>query len=250
MRASARRSLHEHQAFDRTAIAVAGEAALVSTPEDEHVEDDSKQARKRRRRESKLRQDAERSPDSWERFRILSDAVGEARHVVDLADHKARYALVIIGVINAGAFALMARGHLIQDLSPAGKPWLVGLLVAYAALTVAFVLHAIDCLRPRRLDTAWTGGKAITASGVVLRGQPTPLGLLFWEAVGRRDLVDYRRAWDQVQMAQINAEAEAIFHTLAGVIAAKYRALRRLYLGLGVLVAVAAVLLGVSVYLG
>jgi hypothetical protein len=44
-------------------------------------------------------------------------------------------------------------------------------------------------------------------------------------------------------MAQINAEAEAIFHTLSRALAAKVSALHRLYVGLVVLVVVAFAIL-------
>ncbi len=66
------------------------------------ADDHDKAARKRRKSEAKLRRDAERPPESFERFRILAELVNEGRRVVELADHKARYALVVIGVLNAG----------------------------------------------------------------------------------------------------------------------------------------------------
>lgn len=44
-----------------------------------------KQARKAHKREAKLRRELERWPDSFERFRILMEAVSEGRQVVDLA---------------------------------------------------------------------------------------------------------------------------------------------------------------------
>ena len=113
-----------------------------------------KQSRKRRKREAKVRRDSERPPNSFERFRILMELISEGRQVVDLADHKARYALVVMGVLNAGVFLLMSRAHLFADLPQSVKPWLLGFLITYAALSFVFVLHAIDCLRPRRLHYA------------------------------------------------------------------------------------------------
>ena len=46
---------------------------------------------------------------SSERFRILIEMVSEGRQVVDLADHKARYALVMMGVLNAGSVSCRGR---------------------------------------------------------------------------------------------------------------------------------------------
>ena len=44
--------------------------------------------RKGRKREAKRRRDAQRLPDSYERFKILLEVIGEQRHVVDLEDHR------------------------------------------------------------------------------------------------------------------------------------------------------------------
>jgi len=197
-----------------------------------------KRARKRRKREARLRRDSERPPGSFERFRILMEMIGEGRQVVELADHKARYALVVMGVLNAGVFVLMSRAHLIADLSQSVKPWLLGFLVAYAALSFVFVLHAIDCLRPRQLHYAQllsgTAGPAARDAG---------RGIMYWEAIADYDLEAYRQAWGRVNMERINGEVVVIAHRLALLIRAKYAALGRLYAGLVILVVLAAMLL-------
>jgi hypothetical protein len=46
--------------------------------------------RKARNRGTRRRRDAQRPPDSYERFKILLQVIGEQRHVVDLEDHRAR----------------------------------------------------------------------------------------------------------------------------------------------------------------
>jgi hypothetical protein len=188
-------------------------------------------ARKRRKREAKLLRDATRPPRSLERWRILMDVVDEGRRVAELADHKARYALVVMGALNAGVFLVLSRAHLISDLPPALKPWLIGVLVAYAGLSCLFVYHAIQCLRPRWLrDAAGQGGGA----------SPAPLGLLHWESIGKYDEKAYRSAWNSVRMDQLNGEVVVISHHLSLLIGHKYRALARLYRGLAVLVILAA----------
>lgn len=194
--------------------------------------DGEKAARRQRKQEAKLRRDAERPPRSMERWRILMDIIDEARRVVELVDHKARYALVIMGVLNAGAFLILSRARLFSDLSPAIKPWMIGLLVLYAGLSCLFVFNAIDCLRPRQLrDT----GMFPTA------GPHGPLGLLYWELIGSYDLAGYQRAWSTVRLEQLNSELVLISHHLSRLIGKKYRALGRLYWGLGVLVILALV---------
>ncbi len=204
-----------------------------------------KQARKLRKREARLRRDAERPPASFERFRILAELVNEGRQVVDLADHKARYSLVVMGILNAGVFFLMSRSHLFGNLSPGVKPWLIGLAVVYVALTFLFVFYAVDTLRPRRLRYA--GTMASDDSSGEGRG---PRGILFWETIATYELDAYRRAWSDARMEQLNAEAVIIAHHQARLIRAKYVALGRLYLGLAVLVALAGMLLAVFTMLG
>jgi len=198
---------------------------------------EGKRARRLEKAEARIRLQAALPPEPFDRFRIITECISEARQVVDLSDHRARYALVIIGVLNAGVFALISRSHLLAALTPAVKSGLVGMLIVYGVLTMAFVLHAIECLRPRPLDRALPGVPAPPGT--------EPLGLLFWEVVGRQDLASFHAKWDRVRMAQINREAEAIFHTLSGVVRAKYRALHRLYLGLVVLVVLATLVVGV-----
>jgi hypothetical protein len=84
----------------------------------------------------------------------------------------------------------------------------------------------VDCLRP------WPPHYA-ELLGDGRRSRPGPLGVLYWEAIARYDLGAFRRAWGEVRMDQLNAEVVIIAHRMAGVIRAKYRALGRLYWGLG-----------------
>jgi hypothetical protein len=200
-----------------------------------------KHAEKHERREQKVREHADRPPEPWDRFRILIEAISEGRQVIDLTDHRARYALVVLGVLNAGAFAFISRAHLLGGLPRPAKLWAVGLLLFYGLLNLVFILHAIDCLRPRSLS------HAVPPEGPLREGRPMPvhrpLGIMFWESVAKMDLVTYHRAWDHAVMGQVNAEAEAVFHTMARVIQAKYRALHRLYAGLAGLVILAFCLL-------
>ena len=206
---------------------------------------DNKKARKRHKRELKLRRDAGRPPDSFERWRILTELINEGRQVVDLADHKARYALVIMGALNAGVFFLMSRAHLFGDLPPDVKPWMIGFLLVYAALTFLFVWHAVDCLRPRQLHYAEKlPGVATGSDGAA------PRGLLYWEAIAAYDLQAYQRAWSGARMEALNAEVVVIAYHLARLIRSKYLALGRLYVGLAALIVLAGMLLGAFTLFG
>ncbi|MGE0440211.1 MAG: Pycsar system effector family protein [Gemmatimonadales bacterium] len=190
-----------------------------------------KARRKLKKRQARLLKDAGRQPRGFERWRMITEVAGELRHVVDLVDHKARYALIILGALNAAVFFVLSRGHVIGTLPASARPWILGFLAVYAALTFVFVLYAIDCLRPRLLARVGPPGD-----------HPTR-GLLYWETIARYGLADYRRAWSEAHLDEINAEAVVIVHHLAHLLVEKYRALGRLYLGLVILAALAMITL-------
>lgn len=190
-----------------------------------------KAERRRQKREEKLRCDAVRRPDSWERFRILLEVVDQQRNVIEIVDHKARYALIILGVLNAIIFVLAGRGGVFQHMPDSIRPWLVAVIAIYSGLTFVFVLHAIDCLRPREIR----GKGSVHRAGIP--------GLLFWEGIVQHERAAYQREWADVRMDQLNTEAMVVAHRVSQLVQAKYRALHRLYNGLVVLVALCTLLL-------
>jgi hypothetical protein len=182
------------------------------------------QDRKARKREAKRWRDARRPPDSYERFKIMLDVLGEQRHVVDMEDHRARYSMIIMGAINAAMYLLATRVVHSGQLPGGAEVWVVVVGLAYAAASVLFILAVIDCLRPRSLERK---------------------GILHWEGALMHDLAEYETAWRDVRMDQLNREAVHIAHLLARMIDEKYRANRRLYRWLMVLIVLGAVVLGI-----
>jgi hypothetical protein len=210
---------------------------------DEQSDSHDKATRKQRKREAKIRRDAERPPASFERFRILAELVKEGRQIIDLVDHRARYALVVIGALNAAVFILMSRGDLFATALLPGRPWLMAILAVYAAVTVLFVYYAVDCMRPRRMHYA----HLMNANGSAASSGPHgPRGLLYWETIANYDLDGYRRSWSAAHMDQLNAEVVIIAHEQALLIREKYRVLGRLYSGLAILVLLAGALVGIG----
>ena len=47
--------------------------------------------------------------DGWERYRALNDAMDEAYEVMDLSNREARFALLVMGVLNAGVLISASR---------------------------------------------------------------------------------------------------------------------------------------------
>jgi uncharacterized protein YjiK len=201
----------------------------------------ARRERKLLRKAEKAARDAHRPLDSWERYRALVDAFEDATDLIDLADHKARFALVIMGALNAVLFIVATRSEFASAL-PAGLwPWAAAYLVAYVLVALYFFMQAIESLRPRKAHPhiPYPGEGALAEH---------PVGLRFYEDILERDLAAYRRAWGEVQIGQINNEVAVQVHGLARINQAKYLALRRLYAGLQLMTLMAGVALSVLAY--
>ena len=193
---------------------------------------------KRRKKEAKLLAEQARSLDPWERYRTLVDALEEGMDLVELADRKARFALVIMGALNISFFFLVTRAELIDVLPAALRPFLGFYLLIYAGVALFFFLEAIEALKPRRFRPQ----HAVPRRGWA---EHFPEGLRYYEDVVLRDLEAYRRAWREVRFGQLNAELAVQNHVMARINSDKFRSLRRLYGGLRVLTLLAGGLLAV-----
>ena len=88
---------------------------------------------KRRKKEARLLADSVRGLDPWERYRALVDSLEEAMDLVELADRKARFALVIMGALNIAFFFLATRAEIVEYLPLWLRPFLGFYLLVYAA---------------------------------------------------------------------------------------------------------------------
>jgi hypothetical protein len=212
------------------------------------AEPESGKAQQRTEEEKALKQearrlrDAHRPLDSWERYRALRDALDEGLDLVDLADHKARFALVIMGALNVALFFVGARSELLERIQGSAATWLWGYLTIYVLLGAYFLVQAIESLRPRASHPRLPGNGEIDE-------EEYPLGLRFFQDVQSRDLAGHLKAWREIRIGQLNAELARQTYALAQINRLKYAALRRLYLSLKVMTLLAAglVLLGMFV---
>lgn len=169
--------------------------------------------------------DAHRPLDPKERYRALNDAFDLQQDLIDLGDHKARFALVIMGGLNGVTFLLVARSGAVAALPAALLPWFAGYLALYAVCAVYFFFQAIESLKPRIYSAS---------------ADPKLPGLRFFEGILGRRTDEYRSAWNGASMEQLNEEIAEQIHALSRINRAKYAALRRLYLGLQVLTVLTA----------
>jgi len=211
-----------------------GPSAPIAPGGADQLDDDSK----RRRKEAKLLAESTRPLDPRERYRALVDSLEEAQDLVELADRKARFALVIMGALNIAFFFLATRAEIVDYLPVRLRPFLGFYLLLYAAVALFFFLEAIESLRPRRfrpqLPYPGEGGP-----------EHYPQGLRYHEDIVQRDIEAFRRAWREVRFGQLNAELSVQNHVMARINVDKYRSLRRLYGGLRVLTLLAGGLLAI-----
>ena len=203
-----------------------GQATLSSPfPRTAYVEEESKADRRRRKDAERLLET--RLLDPWERYRALSDHVDHLLDVTELADRKTRFALVILGALNAVNVLIAIRAPELgaDTLSPMV---LQSYVTGYVLLSLYAAVFAILALRPRSQEM----------DGAAVQSVPTGMSLL----AGAPDAEAYYDNWKQAEVSQLNRELAIRSHLLARANTEKFQALRRVYQGLLVLVALTAVL--------
>jgi hypothetical protein len=172
-----------------------------------------------------------------QRYRALLAILKMETDFLDLADKKARFALVIVGVLNAVAVVFVVRGGV--ELLPTAGAWALVVraeLAAYAVATVYYIWQAIESLRPRG-----TIGRPTAA----LPMQITPgesMRVVFHADIARRDRLQFRGLWDELRMDNLNTELADQLYMVSRINVEKYDALARLYRGVGAMTVLLTVL--------
>ena len=184
--------------------------------------------------------DGDRPLDAWERNRSLNDAIDEAYDLIDISNREARFALILMGSLNAFLVLAATRSDWLDQLD-AQQRWLTGILAGvYAVVAVYFVLEAIQALRPGRFRPnlgAWSPDSP-----------DYPQGVRYFEDVVQRDVLSHWRAWSEVRVDQLNAELAVQLHSLCIKNQATRTSLRRLYSGLRVMTLLITALIALFVY--
>lgn len=178
--------------------------------------------------------------DEWERYRALNDAMGEAYQVLDISNREARFALMLMGGLNAIVVLAATRSEILAVLDPRQRVWAAGLLGLYAIIAVYFLLQAIEALRPGRFRPKLGDWQEAT--------DDFPRRVRYYEDVIERDVRSHWQAWREVQMGQLNSELAVQFHSLCLKNNVKRNALRRLYAGLRMMTLIVAGLAVLLVY--
>jgi len=160
-----------------------------------------------------------RQLDQWERYRALNDLLDSYIDMIELADRKARIALLILGALNALNLVFVSRPQFaVTSVSPRS----IGIYAAVYIVASLFLLtRTIGVLRSR--------------AGVFLRGRSGGMAaprVRFIGDVVRQTKEQYYEGWQKITIGELNEELSSHVHNLAAIIVAKYRALDHLYHGL------------------
>src|SRR5688572_30458529 len=124
-----------------------GQAALASPFGRASFLDEESKAERRRRKDAERLLET-RQLDPWERYRALADHVDHLLDVTELADRKTRFALVILGALNAVNLLIAIRA---PQLGADGVSPLIlqSYIAGYVLLSLYAAVFAILALRPR-----------------------------------------------------------------------------------------------------
>lgn len=177
--------------------------------------------------------------DPADRYKALVNAVEASQDLIELADKKARFALVIMSVLNAVAVLLVVRGGTVTFPRTGFFGALVPLEFAlYAVVTVYYISQAISALRPR-------GVRSPPSTQLPSQIEPAKsMRVLFYADVVARDRAAYRELWSNLRMDNLTTELSDQLYTLSIINSQKFRALERLYFGLTVMTVLLAVVIG------
>jgi hypothetical protein len=174
-----------------------------------------------------------------DRYKALVNGVKATQDLIELGDKKARFALVIMSVLNAVAILLVVRGGDTLIPKVGGYAILIGFeFVAYAVITVYYISQAIAALRPRAVNPPPLSSLPnIVEPKVSMR-------VLFYADALARDRESYRNVWQSLRMDNLTTELADQLYTLSWISGQKYKALDRLYYGLTIMTVLLAVLIG------
>jgi hypothetical protein len=210
----------------------------VLPPRDLALTVDEKAERKRLKKIEDAMETAILEP--WERYRVLTDVLDHYQDLAEMADRKSRFALVILGAVNALNLVVVSRPEIVTNAK--ARPALLGVYVAiYFGISLYLFVQAIRALKPRiatvlsRVDTPDGSSRPL-------------LGLRFVRSILDPPFEEYYERWKQAQFADVNREVALHVRQLAAIVTAKYQTLYRLYTGLMALVFLTAGLITLLIF--
>lgn len=173
-----------------------------------------------------------------ERYRALTDLLEMNNDISEMADKKTRFALVILGAVNAINLFLVARPEIVLGGRQAHPGWMGAYLTTYIVLSLYVFIQAIGALRPRVTSLMKRIGEADGAGHKLL-------GLRFLSNIMDASIEKYYQKWREANWGDVNREVALAVKVVAEVLNEKYAAIHRMYTGLLILVLLSAGLIAV-----
>jgi len=211
--------------------------ALLTPPEKLHKPDKEKSSDEEKAARKLQAMTGLLNPE--DRYKALMNGVKAAQDLIELGDKKARFALVIMSVLNAVAVLMVVRGGeaAIPKHGIGGK-LIVAELALYVVITVYYIWQAIDALRPR-------GVKPPPLSELPSVIEPNiSMRMLFYADIISRSRDEYRQLWANLRMDNLCTELSDQLWVLSLINRQKYTALAKLYFGLGAMTVMLAIVIG------
>jgi hypothetical protein len=181
--------------------------------------------------------------EPWERYRALVDVLDNYTDLLEQADRKTRFALIIMGLLNAVNFLLVARTDVLGVAAEAIGPPLAIYAAVYAFLSLYFFSQAIEALRPHIARFFRDPGIPGDTPGATRR-----LRAIAHVAIESPE--QYYEFWREANIDQLCRELAYTAQSMAAINMEKYRALERVYRGLTALTGLTALLLSALAYMG
>src|SRR5262245_2259523 len=140
-----------------------------------------------------------RTLDPWERYRALVDLLDTYVDMIELADRKTRFSLVILGALNALNFLVAARPAFFSGAGTATESWVIAYAAAYVTGSLYLVVQAIGVLRPRA-DTF------LATAQSVAHDAKRPRSTRFIGDVVAQTPDEYYETWQKIENGQLNRE--------------------------------------------
>jgi uncharacterized membrane-anchored protein len=155
--------------------------------------------------------------------------------ITELADRKTRFALVILGALNAVNVLIAIRAPQI-DADGLNHTFVQVYVAGYVMISLYFFVYAIMALRPRA-GRMHRPGEA--------RSQGAIPGLRLMDDMLATDIDEYYDLWRTAEVGQLDREMALQAYLLARANADKFRAVHRVFRGLLLLVGLTALLVAI-----
>ncbi|MFN8574113.1 MAG: hypothetical protein U0132_18795 [Gemmatimonadaceae bacterium] len=172
-----------------------------------------------------------------ERLRNQWDVLDLQRRLLENADQRVRYGLVIFGAVNTGVVVLLTKAPAFSELSPTAVMVLRAVAIVYVIVAFTVLGDSLRSLRPAlspktlvHMLAGFTGPPR--RDQVLLTLMPTEKNQL--------RLADLHRAWCGVTGEQLSAELSQASVICSSMMDTKLVAVRRLYAALAVMLLLAA----------